>query len=205
MSLVAEAPRAFRQGTKGDAVTSFKQKWLFCFALAMLTSVPSFAQERPKTEFSAGYDFLRLTGDAAQNLPSGWYAEIASTMTPTWAAVGQITGHYQNLDPANLHTVGGGIRFQTQHPNAAPFGQILVGLAVLSSNSVVILPANHTGPVPLGLRGSSSSAFLQVGAGIDLMPHWPIGVRLRGDFMRIDNEIGNMFRFAGGVVVPLSK
>jgi hypothetical protein len=38
-------------------------------------------QERPKTEFSAGYDFLRLTGDAAQNLPSGWYGEIASNMT----------------------------------------------------------------------------------------------------------------------------
>jgi hypothetical protein len=48
------------------------------FALATLTSVPGFAQERPKTEFSAGYDFLRLTGDAAQNLPSGWYGEIAS-------------------------------------------------------------------------------------------------------------------------------
>jgi hypothetical protein len=53
----------------------------FCFALAMLTSVPTFAEERPKTEFSAGYDFLRLTGDAAQNLPSGWYGEIASNMT----------------------------------------------------------------------------------------------------------------------------
>ena len=186
-------------------MTSLKQIWVFCFALAMLTSVPSFAQERPKAEFSAGYDFLRLTGDAAQNLPSGWYGEIASNVTPTWAVVGQITGHYQNLDPANLHTFGGGIRFQTQHPKAAPFGQMLVGLAVLSSNSTVSLPPNHTGPVRLGLRGSSGSAFLQVGAGIDLMRHSPIGVRVRGDFMRIGNEIGSMFRLAGGVVVPLSK
>ena len=174
-----------------------------CFALVFLTSVSSVAQERPKSEFSAGYDLLRLTGDAAQKLPSGWYGEISSMMTPGWAAVGQVTGHYQNLDPANLHTFGVGMRFQTQHSNTAPFGQIVVGVAVLSSNSAVTLPANHTGPVPLGLRGSAGSAFLQVGAGIDLMRHLPIGIRVRGDVIRTGHEIGNMFRLAGGVVVPL--
>ena len=173
--------------------------------VAMLTPKPCFAQDGAKSEFSAGYDFLRLTGDAAQNLPSGWYGEIASNITPTWATVGQITGHYQNLDPASLHTFGGGLRFQAQHPPAAPFGQILIGLALLSSSSVASLPANHTGPVPLGLRGSSGSTFLQVGAGIDFMRHAPMGVRIRGDFMRIGDQIGNMFRLAGGIVVPLRR
>lgn len=192
-----------RHGKFCREVTRLRRISVCAFALATLMSVPGFAQERPKTEFSAGYDFLRLTGDAAQNLPSGWYGEIASSLSPTWAGVGQITGHYQNLDPARLHTFGGGIRFQTQHPKVAPFGQILIGVAALSSNSVVTLPANQTGPVRLGLRGSSTSAFLQLGAGLDLMRGSPIGIRVRGDFVRIGNDIGSMFRFAGGVVVPL--
>ncbi|HKY21620.1 MAG TPA: hypothetical protein VJM31_10400 [Vicinamibacterales bacterium] len=179
--------------------------FVLCFSLAVLTSAPSFAQERPRVEVSAGYDFLRLTGDGAQNLPSGWYGELALKITPSVAAVAEMTGHYQNLDPATLHTIGGGIRFQSQHPQAAPFGQVSVGVAMLNSNSIVSLPPNHTGPAPLGLRGSRDSAFLQVGAGIDLLRDSPIGIRLRGDFMRIGNDIGNMFRLAAGVVVPIGK
>lgn len=121
------------------------------------------------------------------------------------ATVGQITGHYQILDLASLHTFGAGVRLTAPHPKAAPFAQILVGLALLSSSSVVVLPANHVGPVPLGLRGSGGSALLQVEAGLDLMRDAPVGVRVRGGFVGADDDIGNMLRVAAGLVVHFGR
>jgi hypothetical protein len=41
--------------------------------------VPGFAQDLPKREFSAGHDFLRRTGDAAQNLPSSFTVSPSTT------------------------------------------------------------------------------------------------------------------------------
>ncbi len=174
-------------------------------AVALLPSVPGFAQNEPKSEFAAGYDFRRLAGDSRQSLPSGWYGDIAWNVTPTLATVGQITGHYQNLHGASLHTCGGGVRFSAAHPKAALFAQVLVGVALLSSNSTAVLPPNHLGPVPLGLRGSSGSALLQVGAGVNLMRDAPIGIRIGSDFVRTGDEIGNMLRLAVGIVVPFDR
>lgn len=181
-----------------------KEMFVLC-AVALLMSVPGFAQDQPKSEFSAGYDSRRLTGDSRQNLPSGWYGEIAWNVAPKLATVGQITGHYQNLGPASLHTAGGGIRLSAQHAKAAPFAQVLVGVALLSSSSLAQLPPNHSGPVPLGLKGSGGSAFLQVGAGLSLMSDAPIGIRIHGDFVRAGDDIGNMLRLAAGLVVHFDR
>ena len=71
-----------------------------------------------------------------------------------------------------------------------------MGVAILRSSSMVTLPANHIGPVPLGLRGSSGGALVQLGAGLDLMRNAPVSVHVRGDFVRVGNEIGNMLRLA---------
>src|SRR5688500_11208231 len=70
-------------------------------AVALLISLPDHAYAQSRSEFSAGYDFLRLADDSRLNLPSGWYGEIAWNVTPIVATVGQMTGHYQNLGPAS--------------------------------------------------------------------------------------------------------
>ena len=195
----------FNESDNGAKAMTNLKKILIYSALALLTPVPVFAQGEAKSEFSAGYDFLRLMGDSDQNLPSGWYGEIAWNATPMLATVGQITGHYQNLSGAGLHTFGGGVRLSDPQSKAALFAHVLVGVALLSSSSAAVLPPNHVGPAPLGLRESGGSPFLQVGAGVNLMRNAPIGVRVGGDFVRAGDEIGNLVRLAVGVVVPFDR
>ena len=185
------------------AMVKLKSILILC-GVTLFTPVSASAQDEPKSEISAGYDFLRLADDSRQSLPSGWYGEIAWNVTPSLATFAQITGHY-NLRPGSLHTFGGGLRFSAPYRKLAPFAEALAGVAILSSSSVAVLPPNHEGPVPLGLRDSGGGALLQAGAGVDLMRDAPIHVRVGGDFLHAGGDIGSIVRFAVGIVVPFNR
>ena len=182
----------------------FFSKVVAIYSLAVLMAVPVHAQDRSTFDLSAGYDFLRIA-ESPQNASSGWYAEISSNITPRVSPVGRVTAHYQNIGPGALHTIAAGMRFTFQHKSTAPFADALFGAAILSSNSVVTFPPNHTGPVPLGLRGSGGSALLQAGAGLDLFRDATMGVRIGGDFVRGNRTFGNMFRLSVGLVLHLDR
>lgn len=180
---------------------------LLCGAL-LIAPMSGFAQNEVKTSVSAGYDFRALDGYGGPSLPVGWSGEVALNVTPFLATVGQVTGHYKNLGGsarASLYTLGGGLRLSSRNQRqAAPFAQVLLGTALLLSNSIAQLPPDHVGPVPFGLSGSGGSAMWQVGVGIELLRDAPIGLRVGGDYVLAGDEIGNMARFAVAVVVPLN-
>lgn len=179
---------------------------LLCGA-ALAIPVCGFAQSKATTSVSAGYDFRALAGDSGPNLPVGWLGELAFNVTPLLATVGQVSAHYKNIGAGNwasLYTFGGGLRLSSRSQNAAPFGQILLGTALLRSSSIAQLPPNHVGPAPFGLSGSGGSAMLQIGVGIELLGDAPIGLRVGGDYVLAGGEIGDMASFAVAVVVPLN-
>jgi hypothetical protein len=144
---------------------------LLC-AVALVIPLSGFAQTEAKTSASAAYDFRALAGNGRPSLPVGWSGEIAFNVTPFLATLGQVSGHYKNLGGsarASLYTFGGGLRLSSRSQKAAPFAQMLIGTALLRSNSIAQLPENHVGPAPFGLSGSGGSAMLQVGVGVELL------------------------------------
>lgn len=176
--------------------------------MALLTPAFAFAQNEAQASVSAGYDFRRVAGHGGASLPAGWFGEFALNMTPFLATVGQVTAHYKNVGAGNgvsLYTFGAGLRLSSRNQKAAPFAQLLVGTALLRSNSIAQLPPNHIGPTPFGLSGPGGSALLQVGIGVELLRDAPIGLRVGSDYVVAGDEIGNMTRFAIAVVVPLSR
>ena len=179
--------------------------------LAFVMSVPCFAQDVPAAELSFGYNFLQVAGKDdvdGQSLPAGWYGEIAGNMGSAVAVVGQATGNYKtigvqgvNVD-VGIHTFGGGLRFIGRNQGAAPFGQVLIGVMRTSVSS------NVSGLLPFVVSDSSSSGFLQLGFGVNLMPGAPVGLRLGGDYIRVlgdENERANAVRFGLGIVLPIGR
>src|SRR4051812_46255227 len=82
--------------------------FLVCGVLGM--ALPCAAQT---TGVSVSYNFLRLDGE---NMPGGWYADVAAKVRGSVAVVGQVTGNYKTFDlegisiDAKMHTISGGLR-----------------------------------------------------------------------------------------------
>jgi hypothetical protein len=170
----------------------------------MLAATQSvWAQDAPKTELAAGYNMLKPTGDESEALPAGWFGEIAGNITPMLGIVGQMTANYKGMTTqgvdvdTSIMTFAAGLRFSGRSAAAVPFGQILFGVARSSASSSV---------AGLDISDSSNNTLVQVGAGVNLMPQAPIGLRVGGDYLRVlGDDGGNAFRFALGIVVPLGR
>jgi hypothetical protein len=169
-------------------------------ALVAGVAAPAMAQDAPKVEVSAGYNFLRVE---EENTPAGWYAEVSGSVTPAVAVVGQITGNYKTLTEeefgvdvdVKLHTFMGGVRVNGRTAaGLVPFAHVLFGAARGSASS------DLTDTLDIDIP-SETDAALQLGGGVKYMPA-NIGVQVGADYLRIftEDEGTNAFRFAAGVV-----
>jgi len=176
--------------------------------VVVATALPARAQTA-LIELSGGYNFLRLPGAALpdENLPAGWYADVAANVTDMFAAVGQVDGNYQSREftgdfagsmNTSVHRFMGGVRVHVRtNPRVVPFGQVLVG-------------AMHVRRAfaPYALD-TETDAALQAGGGVNLMSR-NIGVRVGLDYMRVFGGYDlipgvNGFRFAAGVVYGFGR
>jgi len=103
------------------------------------TTAPANAQsttKMPTFEFSAGYQWLKSTGDVDQSFPFG----LAIDGVRNFGALGIVAeGGWSmdsdNTDPNdlmfNFFHVGGGVRFTARkHPRLWPYAQVIVGAAI---------------------------------------------------------------------------
>jgi hypothetical protein len=163
-------------------------------------AAPAMAQDAPSLQVSGGYNFLHVP---EESVPGGWYADVAGSVTPTVAIVGQLTGNYKTLEDsgvsvdAKLHSFMGGVRVNAPTaPGVTPFVQALFG-AMRTSGSTDL-----SGLLPVNVSDSVTDAALQLGAGVKFMPG-TIGLQVGADYLRVftEDEGTNAFRFAAGVVV----
>ena len=174
--------------------------------LGATTAVPAAAQ----AEISAGYQFTH-TPDV--NLPVGFYVDVAGTVAPAIAMVGEISGAYKSETvtsgattahaTARLHTFMGGVRVASHsNPRLVPFGQMLVGGARLSAG----FDATTSG-MTFGAENAETHFALQIGGGVNAMMRRNLGLRLAADYRRFFMpDFGeNEFRLVAGLVLPFGK
>jgi len=165
-------------------------------ALIIGLAAPAMAQSSPKTEVSVGYNFLHLPDE---NIPGGWYADVAGNVTPMFGIVGQVTGNYKTIDEggtsidAKLHTFMAGVRVNGRLAGGVvPFVQVLGGAARTSGSTDV---------VGVTVSDSTTDGALQLGGGVKFAPGGRIGLQVGADYLRIFTEGSgtNAYRVAAGV------
>ena len=113
-----------------------------CMVL-LAVALPAAAQTSPRTEISAGYQFLSFdAGDDNESMPKGWYADVAGNLTPTLGIVFQVGGNYKTFEESislgggtfdasadlKVHLFLGGVRLSARGNSAiVPYAQFLVG------------------------------------------------------------------------------
>jgi len=186
------------------------------FGFAVSTS----AQNAPAAEFSAGWRLLNVPnalGGDSQTLPLGWYADVAGTLTPAIAVVGDVSGNYKDFNEtrtqaginvnvdANLkvHTFLGGVRLSArQNPAFTPFVQALFGLAHATGKvEGQTTIAGRTFSISQSV--SDSDFAFDASGGVNLRVSDGLAVRVGAGYLRIGgSDGGNAFRFGVGVVIP---
>jgi hypothetical protein len=165
-------------------------------ALVMTVAASSSAQAQPAVNLSAGYQVAYFSQSSAETKLYGWYVDVADTVRPMVAVVGEVGGVYSSLlaVSANQYSYQGGIRwFSTASPAVTPFGQVLVG------------------GTTAGGGGSSISAFsTQLGGGVNVRMVDAVALRFGVDYRRVffpaANGGGeNQVRVLAGVAVDLGK
>ncbi|MGH9237530.1 MAG: hypothetical protein ACRD3G_05770 [Vicinamibacterales bacterium] len=187
----------------------------------ILTSGTALAQGRP--EISAGWRLLHISGsdvvdgaetdDDGLNVPKGWYFDVAVPITPMLSIVGDIGGNYKSETESlteqgitftgsvtsSVHTFLGGIRLgATENPRVNPFAQILFGAA----RGAASVEATLSGVPLIDFEESATEAAMSLGAGVNLNAG-TFGVRIQAEWLKIlEEDSGNAFRFAAGIVIP---
>ena len=168
----------------------------------VLAAVPASAQSTPPVGFSAGYNYMYLSGDDGEDgesVPVGWYAEVSGNVAPMVSLVGHVTGNYKSFDDDDfdsdvdfsLHTFTGGVRFTGVGAQANPFAHVLFG-GVRSTFSSDVAGAD--------VSESTTDPVMFLGGGVNLMPGAAVGLRLGADYIRgFGDSSGNAFRFVVGI------
>jgi hypothetical protein len=177
----------------------------FCLTALLLAAVavnPLAAQSPAVShvDVAVGYSFLR-DQDISQNLPKGWVASVADTLTSWLGIVGEVGGNYKTLSipgdapKIRVLTLMGGPKFTTHaHGPVTPFGQVLFGAAWARTTVLDV--------------GDSVRDFAyQPGVGIDFNVAPKVGVRLEGDYriVRADGSNSKEPRFVAAAVFGLSR
>jgi hypothetical protein len=187
-------------------------KWLGVSLLCLMVvgfARPVAAQDTPKAEFSAGYNWLagKSSGDTDwTKFPKGWYADIAGNVSDTLSIVGQVTGNYKTIDDTGgsfklkVHTFMAGVRGSSPG-KVRGFGQFLVG------------GASFKGSVP-GFSASETDLAIQLGGGVNVLGSGGVGLRLGVDYVRVmakdagevlEGDDINGVRFNVGVTFGIGK
>jgi Outer membrane protein beta-barrel domain len=175
------------------------RRWVVVSALCVAVFMVAAPAKAQGVEASVGYNYLYIDTepgdpDDLQNLPAGWYADVAANLTSMFGVVGQVTGNYKSIDfgsgdeaDLKIHTFMGGVRIGGSALSIRPFVQVLFGGA----------NAKFTGD----FDDSETDAALQAGAGVNIKPG-PIGLRLGADYIRVftEDEGTNVFRVGVGIV-----
>jgi hypothetical protein len=165
--------------------------------LLLCSAAPSFAQDAPAFDVSAGYSFLRVA-EVDDNF-HGWLASGSVNVMPWLGVVGDVGVNSKHLDDWEITatfrslTVGPRLVFRTK-ARITPFAQFLVG----HWRRRVRSDAGETGWYP-GL-------LFQPGGGVDFPLRRRAGIRIGGDYRRITPEYEyadalHEFRIHAGIVV----
>jgi opacity protein-like surface antigen len=178
-------------------------------------AIPAAAQTTPRTEISAGYQFVTFSVEDGENesIPKGWYFEVAGNLNPMLGVVFQVGGNYKRFEESvtigtvtiaaeadvKVHEFLGGLRLSARdNPKLVPYGQLLVG----AINGSVELTGTVPGIPSFTQEESSTNFALMVGGGVNFGFTESIGVRFGVDYLRIFEEDAgsNVFRFHTGIV-----
>jgi hypothetical protein len=164
--------------------------------LAMIVLAPSSAQGQSNVNVSAGYQVAYFSQSGADTKLYGWYVDVADTVHPMVAVVGEAGGVYSSLlaVSANQYSYEGGIRlFSTASPTVTPFGQVLVG------------------GTTAGGGGSPVNAFsTQIGGGVNVTMIDGFALRFGVEYRRLFFSGGNgggenQVRVLAGLAFRLGK
>lgn len=193
----------------------------FCL-IALGMAIPASAQTTPRTEISAGYQFVTFSvegvngEDDNESIPKGWYFEVAGNLNPVLGVVFQVGGNYKTFDESvtigggtfsteadlKVHEFLGGLRLSARdNPKLVPYGQLLVGgihgsFELTATSTIPGIPGFST-------EDSSTNFALMFGGGANVGFTDSTGVRFGVDYLRIFEEDAgsNVFRFHVGVVI----
>lgn len=185
--------------------------------VVLSVGVPVFAQTTPRTEISAGYQFVTFSVDGeSESMPKGWYFDVAGNLSPVLGVLFQVGGNYKTFERSlsigggtitanadlKVHEFLGGLRLNARESTAfVPYGQVLAG----AINGSVELTTTSTIPgVPAFSEEDSSTNFaVVVGGGAHFAIAEKTAIRFGVDYLRIFEEDAgsNVFRFQVGLVI----
>jgi opacity protein-like surface antigen len=184
----------------------------------MSVAVPVFGQSTPRTETSAGYQFLNFSVEGEnESMPVGWYVDVAGNLTPTLGIVFQVGGNYKTFEQSG--TIGGftsaasldlkvhnylvGVRLNARtNPAFVPFAQVLIGGINGSAKIASTTTVPGSPPIVFNTEDSSTNFLFEAGGGANFGLTNSVGLRVGADYLRIfeENAGANLFRFHVGIV-----
>jgi hypothetical protein len=165
--------------------------------LTVAVAAPVMAQG---LDVGVGYAFLR-DEDIDENLPLGWYADIAGNISGSLALVGEVGGSYKTVNDEfedldvklSVHHLMGGVRLSRRGEGANVYLQVLAGGV---RGSVKFLDETD----------SVTDFALQPGVGIEFGGE---GTKLRigADYRRIfsEGESATQWRATAGIVFGVGR
>jgi opacity protein-like surface antigen len=190
---------------------------LGCCLAALGVAIPASAQTAPRTEISAGYQFVTFSvEDESESLPKGWYFDVAGNLNPTIGVVFQVGGNYKTFEESvtigggtftatadlKVHEFLGGLRLNARdNPRLVPYGEVLVGGI---SGSLELTTTSTIPGIPAFSQEESSTNFaVVIGGGVNFGVSDRTSIRFGVDYLRIFEEDAgsNVFRFLVGLVI----
>ena len=181
--------------------------WLLAGVMVLLVTGfarPAAAQDTPKAELSAGWNWLtaKSSGDDTwEKFPKGFYVDIAGNVSDTLSIVGQYTGNFKTIENSSdpdddfklrVQTFMAGVRGSSPG-RVRGFGQFLIGGATLTATDFDV---------------SETDLAIQLGGGVNVLSSSGVGLRVGLDYLRVmakdageilEGDDVNGFRFSVGV------
>jgi hypothetical protein len=162
-------------------------KFLLSVLFLGLVSLPVMAQDYPKAEVFGGYQYLRLGGDAGENL-NGWNAAFTGNFSKPFGLAADFSGAYKTVSVegvnvnAKVYSYTGGPVFRLNAGGKVdPFVHALIGGAHLTGSA-----SGGGGSASVGMNGFT----MMFGGGAD--------VKLNNVFaLRVPQVDWVYYRFSG--------
>jgi hypothetical protein len=158
-------------------------------AVSLGLAQPARAQDAPKFEFGAGYQYMH-DNHSSTDYPKGWAVFLGSDPVSWFGIVGEVGGSHKTLASVgatdldvNLYTFLVGPKFTaTSKAPVAPFVQVLFG----AEHGNLSLNAPN-----VDLRLSGTHFAVQPGVGIDFNPTPAFGLRVQADGRGVRTDDGS--------------